>query len=98
MDAGAGYYQVAYAGKAVEGFETGAHFGAKPGDFGNSPGYQRGLGIVAVSQAVCRSGGESNYIFERTSKFHSQHVRSCVDAEHRAHEYFLKIAGGFQIL
>ena len=79
--AGAGEYQIAYAGEPHEGFRTPAERHAQPRDFREAACHQSRTCIQTQIKAVANAGGDGHNVFHRTAQLHADKVTIGVHAE-----------------
>ena len=91
VHAGTGNDQIPDSGKPEECFRTGTHCDTQTAYFSDSPRYQSRLCIISVSHTISHTGGQCNYIFQRSTQFDSENIRAGIYPEDGTHEYFLKI-------
>ncbi len=101
MHGGTGHNEVADAGQSREGGLPGAQGDPQPGGFGEAPGHEHGLGVVAEAHAVHNSGAQGDDVFQRTPQLRTHRVGTGVDPEGVGHKgvldkfrQILVLAGG----
>ncbi len=86
----AGGHEVAHAREPRERQRVPSERHTEPGELGQPAGDQRGLGVVAVAEAVRDAGGDRDHVLQRAGDLATDDVRVRVDAERLRHEQNLQ--------
>src|SRR5690606_2663273 len=79
--ASAGQYQVAHSTQPAHGHGMGAAAQGEARDLGQAAGDERSPRIVSVAEPIRDACGDGDYVLERASQLHTDHVIGPVDSE-----------------
>ena len=91
-------HEVSHARQPRKGQGVASQCDAEPSEFGERSCHESRHRVVAVTEAVCHSGGDRHDVLEGTGRFASGHIGVGVDPECRPHQQALELRCGFLFL
>jgi hypothetical protein len=75
----------------------GAEVNTKPGDLGQSPGYERRPGVQSEAEPVGNAGGDGDHVLHRRAEFKTGNITAGIDAKKGCGKQLLRSAGCFLV-